>query len=85
MIRPPMQTSPATEEHFDIARKNWRLVGIGDAKASAVLDGKSVHSLASKNAGATFPNVVIDLGKPEKPISFRYFFVVSSATRVGRW
>jgi len=66
------QTSPVAEEHFDISRKGWRIVGIDDAKVSAILDGNPATAWHQKMQGATPTDLVIDLGKTETLAGFRY-------------
>ncbi|HLO37292.1 MAG TPA: alpha-L-fucosidase, partial [Lacibacter sp.] len=66
------KSSPVTNEKFDIPRKNWKLVGIEDEKATAVLDGDP-STVWHQNKDKKIPvDVVIDLGKEETLIGFRY-------------
>jgi len=66
------QTSPVAEERFDISRKDWRIVGIDDAKASAILDGNPATAWHQKSRANTPADLVIDLGKTEILTGFRY-------------
>lgn len=66
------KSSPVTNEKFDIPRKNWKLVGIEDEKATAVLDGNP-STIWHQNKDKKLPvDLVIDLGKEETLIGFRY-------------
>lgn len=66
------KSSPVTKEKFDITRKNWKLVGIEDEKATAVLDGDPT-TIWHQHKNKKMPvDVVIDLGKEETLIGFRY-------------
>jgi alpha-L-fucosidase len=65
------KSSPVTSESFDIPRKNWKLVGIDDEKASAVLDGNS-STAWHQNKNQMPVDIVIDLGKEEMLSGFRY-------------
>jgi alpha-L-fucosidase len=66
------KSSPVTNEKFDIPRKNWKLVGIEDEKATAVLDGDP-STVWHQNKDKKIPvDLVIDLGKEEALIGFRY-------------
>jgi alpha-L-fucosidase len=60
------------EEHFDISRKDWSIVGIDDAKASSVLDGNPATAWHQKMQGSTQADLVVDLGKAETLTGFRY-------------
>ncbi|GEL09696.1 hypothetical protein FGL01_04350 [Flavobacterium glycines] len=64
------KSSAVAEEKFDIARKNWKILSSNDAKAYEIIDGDfgSVW-YQDKNTSA---DVVIDLGKIENLVGFRY-------------
>ena len=67
------KSSPASHEKFDIPRKGWKIIGIEDEKAYAVLDGDQ-HSVWHQPKGAKLPaDLVIDLGKEENISGFKYF------------
>jgi alpha-L-fucosidase len=67
------KSSPASFEKFDIARKNWKIVGIDDEKVYAVLDG-DINSAWRQSKGTKLPaDLVIDLGKEENLSGFRYY------------
>jgi alpha-L-fucosidase len=66
------KSSPITNEKFDIPRKTWRLVGLQDEKANAILDGDpSTTWHQSKDKKMPF-DLTIDLGKEENISGFRY-------------
>ncbi|HLP38145.1 alpha-L-fucosidase [Lacibacter sp.] len=63
---------PVTNEKFDIPRKNWKLVGIEDEKATAVLDGDPSTTWHQNKDNKLPVDFVIDLGKEESLSGFRY-------------
>ena len=63
---------PVTNEKFDIPRKNWKLVGIEDEKAIAVLDGDPSTTWHQNKDNKLPVDFVIDLGKEESLSGFRY-------------
>ncbi|WP_373548973.1 alpha-L-fucosidase [Haliscomenobacter sp.] len=66
------KSSTLTEEKFDIARKNWKVLGIEDKNVSKVLDG-NVNTNWHQSRNAKMPvELVIDLGKQENLTGFRY-------------
>ena len=66
------QSSSETHEKFDIARKDWKIVGIDDKKASAVLDGDPSTAWHQGKNKKMPVDLVIDLGKEENLSGFRY-------------
>jgi len=66
------KSSPVTHETFDISRKTWKLIGIEDEKANAVLDGNPSTAWHQGKDSKTPVDVVIDLGKEESLSGFRY-------------
>jgi alpha-L-fucosidase len=62
-------SSAVAEESFDIARKNWTIVGEQDKNAFKVLDGNEYTSWQKYKAPT---ELVIDLGKVENLVGFRY-------------
>ncbi|MEO8253005.1 MAG: alpha-L-fucosidase [Flavobacterium sp.] len=64
------KSSAIAEEKFDIARKNWRILSNSDKEAYKSIDGdsNSIWHLNEKMPAS----VVIDLGKIEKLVGFRY-------------
>ena len=66
------KSSALTEEKFDIARTNWKVLGIEDKNVSKVLDG-NVNTNWHQSRNAKMPaDLVIDLGKQENLKGFRY-------------
>ena len=59
------KSSPVTNEKFDIPRKNWKLVGIEDEKANAILDGDPSTAWHQSKDKKMPVDLVIDLGKEE--------------------
>jgi len=66
------KSSPETHEKFDISRKNWKIVGIDDEKASAVLDGDPATAWHQGKDKKLPQDIVIDLGQEENIAGFRY-------------
>jgi alpha-L-fucosidase len=64
--------SPVTNEKFDILRKSWKLVGINDEKANAILDGDPSTAWRQGKDKHIPVDLVIDLGKQETLTGFRY-------------
>jgi len=66
------KSSPVATEQFDIARNNWKLIGITDEKATAILDGNA-STAWHQGKGQSLPiDLVIDLGKEERIKGFKY-------------
>ena len=66
------KSSPVAYEKFDIARKDWKIVGLEDEKAYAIIDGNpstSWHQAGDKKMPV---DLVIDLGREENVGGFRY-------------
>lgn len=66
------KSSPVAKENFDIARKSWKILDINDEKVYQIIDGNSStvwHQDSKTNVPA---NLIIDLGKSENLIGFRY-------------
>jgi len=67
------KASPPTHEKFDIPRKDWKIISTEDKKVYAIIDGDP-HSAWHQPKGTKLPaDLVIDLGKEENLIGFRYF------------
>jgi len=67
------KTSPTAYEKFGITRKDWKIITTEDKKAYTVIDGDP-HSAWHQPKGTKLPaDLVIDLGKEENLIGFRYF------------
>ena len=66
------QASIASEEKFDISRKNWKILSTEDANANKLLDGNPSTSWHQKRNQPMPAELVIDLGKVERLEGFRY-------------
>lgn len=66
------KSSPVTYEEFELPRKDWRILGVEDEKAYAILDGDP-STAWHQNQNKKFPvDLVIDLGNEENLIGFKY-------------
>ncbi len=66
------KSSTVTNEKFDISRKTWKLAGINDEKATAILDGDPSTAWHQSKDKKMPVDLVIDLGKEETLSGFRY-------------
>lgn len=66
------QSSIASEEKFDISRKNWKIISTENIAANKLLDGNPNTSWHQKRSQAIPVELVIDLGKVEQLEGFRY-------------
>lgn len=67
------KNSPEAHEKFDLPRKDWKIVGINDEKANAILDGNPSTAWHQSNDKKLPVDLVIDLGKEQEISGFRYF------------
>ena len=67
------KSSPVSHEKFDLPRKDWKIVGINDEKAYAVIDGDTKTSWHQSSDKKLPVDLVIDLGKQQNVCGFRYF------------
>lgn len=66
------KSSLATSEQFDVSHKNWKIAGINDERVNEIIDGNP-GSAWYHPQGAKMPlDVVIDLGKEENLVGFKY-------------
>jgi len=65
--------SPVCHEQFDLPRKEWKIVGIADEKAYAILDGNPSTVWHQDKNNKMPVDLVIDLGKEHNLCGFRYF------------
>jgi alpha-L-fucosidase len=66
------KSSPVSLEKFDISRKNWKIVGISDERAAAILDGDP-SSVWHQKDGKKMPiDLIIDLGIEYNVCGFKY-------------
>ena len=67
------KSSPECRESFDIPRRDWKLIGIKDEKAGAVLDGDPATAWHQEKGKKMPVDLIIDLGKEQNLCGFRYF------------
>ena len=67
------KSSPECHEKFDLPRKDWKIIGIEDEKARAIIDGDPATVWHQSNIEKLPVDLVIDLGKELNLIGFRYF------------
>jgi len=67
------KSSPASHEKFDLPRKDWKIVGVNDEKANAMVDGDPATVWHQGNDQKLPVDVVIDLGKELNLSGFRYY------------
>ena len=66
------KSSPVAIERFDHSRKDWKIVGTGDEKAYAILDG-NISTTWHQGRDAKMPvDLVIDLGSEQNLTGFKY-------------
>ncbi len=66
------KSSPEGRESFDIARKDWKVLGTTDEKAYSLLDGDPGTAWQQPRGGRMPLDLVIDLGKVADLAGFRY-------------
>ncbi len=66
------KSSPVSQEKFDITRKDWKIVGIEDAKAYNIIDGDPNTDWVQSKEKKMPIDIVIDSGKEEKLTGFKY-------------
>ena len=67
------KSSPVCCEKFDLPRKDWKIIGIEDEKAYAILDGNPETAWHQSKDKKLPIDLVIDLGKEQSICGFRYF------------
>jgi alpha-L-fucosidase len=67
------KSSPVCHEKFDLPRKDWKITGINDEKADAILDGDLTTAWHQAKNLKMPVDLVIDLGKEQNLCGFRYF------------
>lgn len=67
------KSSTSAQEHFDIARNNWSVVGTSDDKANLIFDGEQTTAWHQPGEKKLPVDLIIDLGKTERLRGFRYF------------
>ncbi|RQW05266.1 alpha-L-fucosidase [candidate division KSB1 bacterium] len=66
------QSSPVTQEEFDLPRTDWKIVGIDDERAYAILDGDPATAWHQGEDKKLPVDLVIDLGHDQNIGGFRY-------------
>jgi alpha-L-fucosidase len=66
------ESSPEVEEKFDLPRTDWKILGVSDEKANAILDGDPSTVWHQDKEKKMPVDLVIDLGKEETLSGFRY-------------
>jgi len=66
------KSSPVSNEKFDISKKDWKIVGINDEKASTIIDGNASTVWHQRDNKKMPVDLVIDLGKNYNVCGFRY-------------
>lgn len=66
------KVSPECREQFDIPKSDWKIVGIDDEKAYALLDGDPSTAWHQPKETKMPADLIIDLGKVESLTGFRY-------------
>jgi len=75
------KSSAVAEETFDVAKKDWKVLGTSDPKAKDVIDGNEATAWFQER-NVTLPiDLVVDLGKLEELVGFRY--LPSQSRKVG--
>ncbi|MBN1123946.1 MAG: alpha-L-fucosidase [Sedimentisphaerales bacterium] len=67
------KSSPVSHEQFDLPRKDWKIVGVGDEKAYAILDGNPSTAWHQRRNKKMPIDLLIDLGREQNLCGFRYF------------
>ncbi|HPG39424.1 MAG TPA: alpha-L-fucosidase [bacterium] len=67
------KSSPESREKFDLPRTAWKIIGIKDEHAGAILDGNPSTAWYHSNDKTMPIDLVIDLGKEQNLCGFRYF------------
>jgi alpha-L-fucosidase len=66
------KSSPVGHQNFDISKKDWKIVGISDKDAAAILDGNTSSVWHHKSDQKLPIDLVIDLGKMYNVCGFKY-------------
>lgn len=66
------KSSTVTIEHFDISKKQWKILGTADSNAYAIMDGLESTSWHQPQNTTAPVDLLIDLGQTEKLTGFRY-------------
>jgi alpha-L-fucosidase len=66
------KSSPVAIEKFDISRKDWKITGVDDDNAHAILDGNTETTWRQSRDKKMPVDLVIDLGSERNLSGFRY-------------
>lgn len=66
------KSSPVATEHFDICRKDWKILGTDDKNAYAILDGNTTTTWHQGKDQKMPVDLVIDLGSVQNLSGFKY-------------
>jgi len=66
------KSSSVTEEKFDIAKKEWSVMGSNEPKAVSAIDGNNNTDWYQERNVKMPIDLVVDLGKTEQLVGFRY-------------
>ncbi|MBN1855034.1 MAG: discoidin domain-containing protein, partial [Pirellulales bacterium] len=67
------KSSPVCHDQFDLPRKDWKILGIEDRKAYAILDGNPSTAWHPRRGRRLPIDLTIDLGRELSLCGFRYF------------
>jgi alpha-L-fucosidase len=66
------KSSPVSAEKFDVSKKGWKLIGVSDDKAAAIIDGDPATVWHQKGDGKMPVDLIIDLGNKYNVSGFKY-------------
>lgn len=66
------KSGPVSHEKFDISKKDWKIVGINDEKASTIIDGNASTVCHQRDNKKMPIDLVIDLGENYNVRGFKY-------------
>lgn len=67
------KSSPVCHEKFDLPRNDWKIQGINEEKADAILDGNPATAWHQAKALKMPVDLVVDLGKEQNLCGFKYY------------
>ncbi len=67
------KSSPVSYEQFDLPRKDWKILGVDDNNAYAIIDGSPYTAWHQKREKKMPIDLVIDLGKEQNIVGFKYY------------
>ncbi|MTK54467.1 discoidin domain-containing protein [Paludibacter sp.] len=66
------KSSSVSAEKFDVSKKGWKLIGVSDDKAAAIIDGDPATVWHQKGDGKMPVDLIIDLGNKYNVSGFKY-------------